>query len=523
MIAMGVSLAQDSAPDLSREARKAERAGEIAKAYLLYAEAAAADPKNPKYWQQSKALQTQAIIEAKVMPPAGASLLPEDIEGITVGDIATSDLLEARRPQPPRRLKAPAGEKSFDTRGDLKQLWEQMARAWQLDVIFDGDYQPGTPIHFQIDNADYRGAFRALMAATGSFIVPISERVFLVAKDTTAKRTELEPHMAVTVPIPEPFSVQEVQDVARMVQQVAEIPKFAIDTGRRLVFFRDRVSKVRIAQSLFSEVMQPRAQVLVEVDLFDYSRSTTLDYGMGLPGNFPLVYLGTFRNLMRSIPSIPSGVTQLLTFGAGKTFIGFGITNAQVFAQFSKSEGQTLLHTELRALDGSAAQFHVGDKYPVMTTGYFGAQAAPGQQTYTPPPTFSFEDLGLVLKVTPHLLKADELTLDVDSDFKVLTGQALNGIPVIAARKFQSSVSLKEGQSAVLAGLLSSTEARSISGIAGLSSIPVLGRLMRTNSNSEERREVMVVLTPHLITLPPSESDTPRFYSGTDTKPLDPL
>ena len=72
------------------------------------------------------------------------------------------------------------------------------------------------------------------------------------------------------------------------------------------------------------------------------------------------------------------------------------------------------------------------------------------------PPTFNFEDLGLVLQFTPHVHGAGEVTLELDTELKALTGQSVDEIPVIANRKLQSVVRLRPGEWAVIAGLLNS-------------------------------------------------------------------
>src|SRR3981081_1592760 len=114
------------------------------------------------------------------------------------------------------------------------------------------------------------------------------------------------------------------------------------------------------------------------------------------------------------------------------------------------------------------ATFHVGEKYPVLTGGYFGPSSFNGPGAYKPPPSFTFEDLGLLVKLTPRIHGIDEVSIELDAEFKVLAGQALNGIPIISNRKISTKVRLKENESAVVAGLMSKDEAVSISGLAGL-------------------------------------------------------
>jgi general secretion pathway protein D len=187
---------------------------------------------------------------------------------------------------------------------------------------------------------------------------------------------------------------------------------------------------------------------------------------------------------------------------------GLGIANANMFANMSRSTGRNLLEAEVRSLDGATAHFHVGVKYPLVTAAFLGNSIVP--------PTFNFEDLGLVLKMTPHVHGMDEVSLDVDAEFKVLAGQSVNGIPIISNRKLESKVRLKNGQWAIVAGLMNASEARSIAGVAGLSTLPVLGRLFRQNDNNDQSSAVVLVLKPMLLDAPPSESVNRALYIGSE-------
>ena len=174
-------------------------------------------------------------------------------------------------------------------------------------------------------------------------------------------------------------------------------------------------------------------------------------------------------------------------------------------------------------MDGLPATFHVGNRYPILTSGYFGPSSFSGAGAYRPPPSFNFEDLGLILKMTPRIHGTDETSLEVEAEFKVLAGEALNGIPVISSRKLTSKVRLKNNEWATVAGLMTANEARSISGLAGLSQIPGFGALVRQNNKSRDGEEIVILLRPRLLSLPPDESATRSVWVGTETRPMLPL
>src|SRR5437867_9871349 len=151
----------DQASKLHKEGRKAERAGEMARAYLLYSQAAALAPKKNTYWLRSQAVRTRAALQPKVSPPVSASDPVDDFpdEPDTAEPVTNKELREARKPLPPTELQALPGRKDFNLKAAPKLVFEQVGGAFGLDVVFDGDYpEGGSPLVFRIDQADYREA-----------------------------------------------------------------------------------------------------------------------------------------------------------------------------------------------------------------------------------------------------------------------------------------------------------------------------------------------------------------------------
>ena len=161
------------ASKLFREARKAEKDGQVARAYLLYSEAAALEPDNHLYWSRTQAMQAQMALQSQAAaqaPAAAGALLAASSEADAApeGDApplptaTPQDLAEARKPLPPTRLNAAPALKDFNLRANAKTLFETVAHGYGLDCVFDGDYQATQVIHFQMDQAGYREALHAL-------------------------------------------------------------------------------------------------------------------------------------------------------------------------------------------------------------------------------------------------------------------------------------------------------------------------------------------------------------------------
>jgi len=256
----------------------------MASAYLLYSQAAALEPTNQLYWLKSQAAQSRAALESPptVLPKATlakaildkAAEPAEPADAITAFDeLSPKDRSVEKNPQPPVQLQGAPGIQDFDLRTDAKALWVQVARAYNLDAVFDGDYQTGPPIRFQITEVDFRSALHAAEAATGSFVVPISGRLLLVVKDSEEKRRELEPTVYATISVPQAIATAELVQLAQTIRQLFTLEHMAWDSSQNLVVMRDRISRVVPARQVFEALIHHRPQVDIEIDPLSSGRN----------------------------------------------------------------------------------------------------------------------------------------------------------------------------------------------------------------------------------------------------------
>jgi general secretion pathway protein D len=295
----------------------------------------------------------------------------------------------------------------------------------------------------------------------------------------------------------------------------------AWNTAQSEIVIRDRVSRALPAQALLTQLFGSRSDIAIDLQFLEVDDSDIKNYGFNVTNSFQAIYMGQILN---NVITVPSGIANLLTFGAGKTLIGISVAQAQAMFNQTISSTKTLFHMQLRAADGQAATFHSGEKYPIETSGFAGSVPTGTTGTvYAPPPAFTFEDLGVTLKITPHVHGMGEMTLAVETSYELLTGDSVNNIPVIGRRSLNSQVRLRNDEWAVIAGLINPTDSKSVSGFWGLAQIPFFGNLFKQTTTEKSNTNVLIAIRPHLLSVPPDQIVTHSLRVGTETRPYNPL
>ncbi|HEX4771795.1 MAG TPA: type II and III secretion system protein [Bryobacteraceae bacterium] len=540
LLAAGVRLYAGSDPvaaRLAKEARKAQDTGQVVRAYLLFTEAAARDPHSVSYAVQRDAMKPLAdlMTKANIVSPKvssdvadeikkaeGESSTPNDDQAQTersssgLPEISREDLRQAETLQPPPQLQVPAETHDIDLRGDSKIIATQVARLWGIDIVFDPDLQPKPNLHFVLTGADFRVAMDALTAATDTFLFAIAPHRIFVATDTEIKRSEFEPEIALAIPVPEAMDPKQVVEAANAIRQTVGIRSgIAWDSAANRIIIRDHVIRARTAYSLLQAVLLPRGQASFEVQIMELDNDTQYQYGISWQTAYQFLPLGlaaAFPQVANIQGVIPGSI--FLPFGGGLTLFGVGLTEATLLANYSSSKTRVLFDSTVVVADGQTATLHVGDQYPVATTLYSGASLTTGPAAYNPIGQVTQVDLGLKLKMGPHIHGNGSVGLDLEASYQTLGTVVLNTVPSINTREIKGSVMLEEGQWAVIGGMESDTRSETRSGFPGLSSIPVLQTIFTQTTREHRKAQVLVVIKPTITRLPMTAEISPQFLLG---------
>jgi len=505
---------------LAERAERARKAGQAVRAYLLYNAAANRYPDNPSYLANANVLAPVAnLLQSSQLekPDISADLKAARLDSLSGSNPAVKvvgadwqlDNSLAGLPH----IKASAERHDFDLRGDRATLIRQVTSVFGVRAINDPDLPKTGNLTFRMTDVDFKTAMDGLTDVTNTFVFPVAPQVLFFAEDTEAKRNELEPNIVLTVSLPDSLTDKDLIDAANGVRSVLSLKSFGWDAATRTVMIRDRFTRAHLAKSLLQSLLIPHAQISLELQFITLDKSVSYEWGVTPQSTFqivsPLQKLFNFKTLL---PTLVSGA-EYIAVGGGAGVFGIGITSAQVLATYSKSITNVSYDTTVVVADGQTANLHVGEKYPIPTSLYSGASQTAGS-IYNPIGTVTQEDLGLVLKVTPHVKGDGEVGMDIEADYKTLGAQTIDTVPAVAERKFTGSVTLLPDEWAVVAGLDQTSKTKSRDGLAGLSSVPLLNQLVSDNNRSDTTSRTLIVLKPFIQRLPMSDSITAQFLVG---------
>ncbi len=506
---------------LAEKAERARKAGQAVRAYLLYNAAANRYPGNPSYRENANVLAPVAtLLEASELekPDISADLKAARLESLSGADPAIKAVgadwqLDNSLAGLPH-IKAGTERHDFDLRGDAATLIRQVTSVYGLQAINDPELPKTSNLTFRMTDADLRTAMDGLTAVTKTFVFPVASQVLFFAEDTEIKRNELEPNIVLTVSLPDSLNDKDLIDAANGVRSVLNLKSFGWDAATRTVMIRDRFTRAHLAKSLLESLLVPHAQISLELQFITLDNSVSYEWGITPQTTFQIVSpLQKLFNFKTIFPTLISGA-EYIAFGGGAGTFGIGVTSAQLLATYSKSITNTSYDATVVIADGQTANLHVGEKYPIPTSLYSGASQTGGGSIYNPIGTVTQEDLGVVLKVTPHVKGDGEVSMEIEADYKALGAQTIDTVPAVAERKFTGSVTLMPNEWAVVAGLDQTSKTRSRGGLVGLSSIPLLNQLVSDNNRSTSSSRTLIVLKPFIQRLPMSDAITPQFLVG---------
>jgi tetratricopeptide (TPR) repeat protein len=427
---------------------------------------------------------------------------------------------------------------TFHFTGDARSLFAQIAAAYKVTVQFD-DSVPNRRVTFNVDDLDFFTALRLAGQVSKTMWAALDSHQFLLLADNAENHKQYDRMSLRTIRVPPHSTPQETTELINVIRNTLELRFVSPGQTADVLEVRGPQRAVDACAELVRQLDNEKPQVMLDVRVYQISHQLTRNVGVHIPNTFnlyniPAVALAGLggQNIQQLINQLiaSGGINQagssslagllaqltgqqnsifsqpLATFGGGLTLMGLSLDHLAAQLSVNESWVRTLDELSMRAGQGTDATFHLGERFPIQNASYAPIYNSPqistvlGNQSYVPPfPSVSYEDLGLQIKAKPTVQGDGSISLQLELQVRSLTGQSNNGVPVISNREYKGSVRLNDGEPTFLAGEISQTDTKSMSGIPGLGLVPLFNMAMVTNTKEEDQDELMIAITPHVL------------------------
>jgi general secretion pathway protein D len=445
-------------------------------------------------------------------------------------------------------LEPTLGAHSFHIRASQRQVIQQVFRAWGIEAAVD-DSVRGNVVRLDLDDTNFADAVHVLSMLTNSFYVAVDPHRALVARDTRELRQQYTRSALETVPL-SGLTATEMTDVGNMARNVFEIQQASVDATAATITLRAPESSLNAFNATYRDLTEGRSEVLIDVRLIQLAHNNArntgatppqtvtafnvfaeeqkilndnqalvqqiISSGLAAPGD-TLTILGILLASGQVSSSIFSNGIAL--FGGGLTLSGVSPGPVNFNLNVNSSDSRELDDFQLRLEDGEEGTLKSGTRYPIQTSSFSSLSGTglniPGltgagtsgalagilsslQGASASIPQVQYEDIGLVLKATPRVMRSGDVALNVDLKISALAGSAVNGVPILANRAYSGVTTLRANEAIVIASEMDRNESRAVSGYPGLSEIPGLNNITDKKTTKSDST-LLIIMTPRLV------------------------
>ncbi|HEX7831173.1 MAG TPA: secretin N-terminal domain-containing protein [Thermoanaerobaculia bacterium] len=454
-------------------------------------------------------------------------------EKVSVDEVKARAQSAITKAQPPQ-LNPASNEPislTFSRDTPVKDIYKALGNAFGINVVFDQAVKDDR-ITIELRDVTAQAALERVMQAANHFYKVLDEKTIIVIPDNPQARRDYEDLVIRTFYLSNGDAEQVTNVVRTMIEARNVFPLKALNA----ITIRDTADKVRIAEKIIEANDKAKAEVVVQVELVQLDLNRIRDIGLAISG-FPSG--DSVSSSATAVPNIVGADGKLVPFTGGtlndianavgsfnalRANTTFTIPTATYSLVKSLGNSELLANPELRISEGEKATLHIGQRIPVPVTTISGYNPGTttgnnGQNLTVPYTSFQYQDVGIKVGMEPRVHHNREVTLKLTVEVSNQGADVEFGgqrQPTFATRTIESTIRLKDGETNFLAGLIQTNKVQSATKTPILGDLPFIGRLFTNEHKQENRTDLVLTMTPHIIRIPNiTEEDLAPMWVGT--------
>jgi len=537
--------------------------GDFTGAYNAYRQAVGYDPINElAVSEMERMLRLQREKEGR--DPAGTNGngadrlngTPSTGSGIVPATYNGAQLPQQRPSQDPSLALPPTRSEQLrviNYNGDLEGFIRKLGDELNLNVLFDRDFPKGRTVNVNLKEVTTARALDHIFLSQNLFFQKLDRRTIIVADQS--KRGQYQQLVLRTFYL----SNIDPNDARSLIQAslpptAGRQPQVTPNKATNSITVRDTPENIRLIAELLQAIDKDRAEVVMDVNIYEVSRSNLLQLGNqlgtdaalgNLGGLLPTSFLfGGGKERFGTTTTTTTGGTTGKDPGKGGTIVNtaaaaiggaFLFPASTITAFQAKDNTRLLAATQVHAFDSEQSTTRIGQKVPVQTAqvspfgSTLGGTAGAGQQTGVSPglfggtgyPVIQYQDTGLILKFTPQVFPNLDVQVKMEIESNDVIGGASNLTPTFSQRNVSGMARIPNNRTMMIASVAQDKHSEGRRGVPLLGLIPVLGRLFSTPTRNDVNSDIVITVTPRVLRAPTvSPGDIDQRPSGTLQSPV---
>ena len=343
-------------------------------------------------------------------------------------------------------------------------------------------------------------ALNQVLSANNLFYKVVDPKTILVSMDSQANRLRLEDQVVQVFYLSHADAQETVTSLTTVLNQLNALgvrPVTVPNKTANSVMVRASVAVMEVIERLIRSLDKPRAEIVIDVEILEVSRSTSTQYGLKL---------SDYQLGMTFSPEVPPNATtspfNLNTVSQGVNTADFylSVPTAIVRALENDTRTKILARTSLRGSEGKPLTLNLGEQIPVPSTTF--NPVAGGGIASQPLTSFTLKDVGINVNLTPTVTYDNEIRMELSVENSAKgpdVSVAGQNLPSFTQRKATTVLRLRDGESNLLAGLLKEEDKKALQGLPGISKIPILRALFGYTDKSNTTSDMVMLITPRIV------------------------
>lgn len=383
----------------------------------------------------------------------------------------------------------------------LRTVFEVIARTSGLNFVFDKDVRADQKTTLYLRNTTVESAIQLVLLTHQLEQRVLDGNSILIYPNTPAKQKDYQPLTVRAFYL----ANADAKTVANTIKTILKTRDVVIDEKLNAVVVRDSPEAIRLAEKLVAVHDLPEPEVMLEVEVLEVKRSRLLDLGVRWPEQVALTPLPLSTGAALTLADLRN-----LNSGA----VGASVGPLTIHARKQDTDANILANPRIRARNREKAKILIGERVPNITTTSTSTGFVSESVTYV--------DVGLKLDVEPIVYPDGEVVLKMSLEVSNIVSQVQTKSGTLAyqigTRTATSVLRVRDGETQVLAGLISDEDRRNANKVPGLGELPVIGRLFGSQADDNIKTEIVLSITPRVLrNIPRREASELEFDSGTES------